>query len=129
MDGGGSVCPHYRFSWWRPTYKWNKHFAPVDAAGKPLYSQERNSEAAKAVPECAIWHLGHALPRELAERKHRFYRERDMAPDKRSRAWLDWRGQTGDCGDGIVRRTNFEVPPIVKEALDTIHASELVGDI
>ena len=79
---------------------------------------EHNHTVAKENPDTVIWHLGHALPRSHAEKKLAFYEARDGAPDNRKRAWLDWNGETGECGDGIVRKVVFKLPDIVQRAFN-----------
>jgi len=117
VDGRGSVCPHYRFSWWRHSYRFRSHPVPVDHAGNPLTDLQTNKEVAEAVPGCEIYHLGHALPEDLMARKHQFYQERDGAPAKRHEAWHKWKGKLGLCPDGKVQEVTWELPNIVKAAL------------
>jgi len=121
LPGGGSVCPHYRWSWWRPSYHWQKHFAPTDLEKNPLHSLARNRQSAIQVPEARIYHLGHALSRPMMRAKHLFYKKRDGAMEKRQRAWEKWNGRLGNCGDGIIEQIDWELPDIVKRALEAIH--------
>ena len=124
IGGVGSGCPHWRWSWWRPSDRFLKH-TRVTAMPKDVPSfVEHNHRVAAENPGTVIWHLGHALPRAWAERKLRFYEDRDGAPDIRKRAWLDWNGSLGDCGDGIVRAVDFDVPAIVRRAFDHLGGLE-----
>ncbi len=121
VSGGGSVCPHYRWSWLRRSYRFRSHPTMVDANDQPLHII--GPEAAEKVPECVIYHLGHALPKAVMEAKHDFYLSRDGVDErrvKRKKAWHDWNGQPGDCGDGIVEPVDWSVPDIVKRAYERI---------
>ena len=111
----GSVCPHYRWSWWRNSFQWLKHCNPADFNGGLLHTLTPN--AARLVPGCVIYHLGHALPTDVMDAKFDFYTRRDNADPRRKNAWLDWNHKTGDCGDGIVATVPGTLPPIVQEAL------------
>jgi glycosyltransferase involved in cell wall biosynthesis len=119
----GSVCPHYRWSWWRSTNYFRTHPTAVDARGEPLHDIASNQAAAERVPECMIHHLGHALPEAYMRRKHDFYLARDgrdTGRQKRMQVWHDWTGQTGDVGDGIVEQVEWEIPDIVRRAYGRI---------
>lgn len=116
LDGVGSVGTHYRFSWWRPSYRFAKHPKPVDVSGNSIYTIEANKEVCSKVPECVIWHLGQALPKEVMDRKHSFYETRDHAPATRRSAWAKWNGEEKTL-DGIVKKID-NVPDIVKRAFE-----------
>lgn len=121
LSGGGSVCPHYRWSWLRRSYRFRSHSEMVDANDQPL--RIIGSEAAEKVPGCFIYHLGQALPKAVMEAKHDFYLSRDGVDEgrvMRKKAWHDWNGKTGDCGDGIVEPVDWDVPDIVKRAYERI---------
>lgn len=112
----GSVCPHYRWSWWRSSYKFSKHCVVTDFADRTLHAPEKI--AAEDEPSCVIYHLGHMLPRETMKAKHEFYRKRDGDdPGRRQRqkVWHAWNGQLGDVGDGIVAKVDWELPALVKK--------------
>ena len=122
LDPYGSTCPHYRWSWWRPSYYFKRHPLPRDAADNPLHI--RDGLAATQVPECVIYHLGHALPKEIMARKHQFYLDRDGANEgrkNRRRVWEKWNGKTGDIGDGIVQKVNWKLPEIVTRAMKGVN--------
>ena len=119
----GSVCPHYRFSWWRHSYTFTTHPVAADANLRPLCSIESNRETAQAVPEAVIYHLGHALPVEMMKAKHLFYERRDGAGDGRTarhQAWHDWDGKCGKMADGIVKPVDWQLPDIVLKACERV---------
>ncbi len=121
LDTYGSSCPHYRWSFWRRSYYWKRHHTPADRAGSAL--TDRSLERPNQVPACAIYHLGHALGAAVMQAKHDFYIARDgddPGRQKRMAAWHDWDGKPGDCGDGIVDRVTWEVPEIVRRAVERI---------
>ena len=60
------------------------------------------------------------MPKQLMQRKHDFYAVRDSAPDKRSKAWHNWKNKLGDCGDGTIAKVDWEVPELVKKAYEKI---------
>jgi len=127
----GSVCPMYRWSWWRPTYRFRSHPIAVDANNEALHRVV--NEAAIRVPQTVIYHLGHALPRSVMEAKHQFYKDRDggsqyadLRLERRRCCWHDWNGEEGDCGDGIVHRVDWEIPSIVRRALNTVAEMETI---
>ncbi len=124
--GQGSVCPHYRFSWWRPSFRWRSHPVTESYDEIPLFSLDGNKEASELVPECRIYHLGHALPKDYMNRKHSFYERRDGAPGHRRRAWHEWSGETGKCEDGIVERVDWQIPEIVKRAYNAVAEADTV---
>jgi hypothetical protein len=73
------------------------------------------------VPEAMIYHLGHALPKDVMQAKHNYYLNRDgndAGRIKRMESWHNWNGKAGDCGDGIVSPVTWELPPIVRKALE-----------
>jgi len=115
LEPFGSVCPHYRWSVWRGSYRFLRHPTPVDASGNRLYDLDTSREAAEQVPECVIYHLGHALPRDLMEQKHTFYERRDGSPRHRREAWHRWQpGQVGECADGLVKKVTWPIPEQVR---------------
>lgn len=125
LDPYGSVCPHYRFSFWRPSYKWRRHPAAVDANGKLLHCPSRYP--AEEINDAMIYHLGHILSRETMRAKHEFYRKRDGDNEgrrKREKVWHDWNGQTGDVGDGIVETVTWDIPDIVERACARVMSPE-----
>lgn len=121
LDGGGSVCPHWRCSWWRQSYTFDTHPVPIDHSGAALTDLDQNMKTAEAVPECRIWHLGHALPPEIMREKHKFYRQRDGAPGRRERAWHNWNGGTGGFADGVIAGIKQDVPDVVVKAWKQCH--------
>lgn len=124
--GGGSVCPHYRWSWWRRTYSFRSHPVAVDCQGNALHIV--NDDAARKVPACAIYHLGHALPPKVMAAKHEYYLERDgrdAGRIQRRDVWANWNGETGNCGDGVVESYVFPVPELVKRAYQGMQAWEI----
>lgn len=116
--GVGSVCSHYRFSWWRPSYRWRVHHSPVDAAGNHLHTYTSARAAQEANPYTMIYHLGHCLSSGLMRAKHSFYEARDNAPADRRLAWEGWDGKLGPCPDGIVAPVTWPLPQIVQEAVE-----------
>ncbi len=119
----GSVCPHYRFSWWRHSYTFTTHPVASDASLSPLASIESNREAAEAVPEAMIYHLGHSLPADMMAAKHLFYERRDGADAgrvSRRKAWADWSGKCGEIGDGIVKAVRRKLPHLVLKAFQSM---------
>jgi len=119
----GSVCPHYRWSYWRPTYKFRRHPAVVDANTKLLHQPQ--AITSEMVPEAIIYHLGHCLPVDTMRAKHHFYRKRDGDnPGRRQReaAWHKWDGKLGDIGDGVVAKIDWPLPEIVKRAVARVKA-------
>ena len=118
LPGGASLCPHYRWSYWRESFAWMRHCVPASADGHPILAV--TPEAAETVPKCVIYHLGHALSPEILEAKHRFYFERDREPNARAEAWSKWDGKTGPCGDGTISKVDWKLPDIVKRAMKRI---------
>ncbi len=123
LDPYGSSCPHYRWSWWRPSYYFVQHHTPVDASGNLLVNRGVNEDAGRLCPGAVIYHLGHALPDELMQAKHGFYERRDGA-DKgrvlRRKVWDTWKGEVGETEDGIIERVTWKLPAQVKKALSLI---------
>lgn len=115
----GSRCPHYRFSWWRKSYSWKKHHAlPCDASGEYLINKTD-----MIIPGCYIYHLGHALSKEVMEKKHSFYLDRDghdKSRQQRQDAWHNWDGSLGKCGDGIIEFVTWEKPKIIERAFQEL---------
>lgn len=125
----GSYCPHYRWSWWRRSFEWKHHSIPGAHDQEELYTRNslqppskptsESETVAQQVPECMIYHFGHALPRKVMAAKHSFYLKRDGSdPGRRMReaAWHEWDGEEGDCGDGVVESVDWDLPDIVKRA-------------
>jgi glycosyltransferase involved in cell wall biosynthesis len=122
----GSVCPHYRWSWWRASYKWRRHPCVIDANEKLLH-HPNNAIVPEAVPSCVIYHLGHALPKRIMKAKHEFYRKRDGDNEGRrlrEKVWHDWNGKPGNTKDGIVEAVNWKVPQIVLDAVKELGGVE-----
>jgi len=122
IEPKGSTCPHYRWSYWRPTYHFRRHPTAVDMADKELHF-DKMERIPSQVPEAIIYHLGHALSRSVMKGKHQFYRDRDGDDEgrqKRQKVWEDWKGEVGDIGDGIVKRVDWELPGIVQRAFEEL---------
>jgi hypothetical protein len=117
----GSLCPHYRWSYWRPSFYFRTHPVASDRAGNRLHSP-KGIYHEKIMTAC-IYHLGHALPRDTMTAKHEFYRNRDGDDDgrrTRQAAWHNWTGAEGESGDGYVARIDWDLPDIVRRGLDEI---------
>lgn len=118
---GGCTHNHFRWARWRFSNYWysTRGTVAMDANGNRLTSQAHMVEAVKKCPECCIHHLGHVLDRKLMQEKHEFYLARD-GRDKgridRMHAWHNWQGKLGNCGDGDIIKTAFNVPELVKRA-------------
>jgi len=123
VDGRGSICPHYRCSHLRRSYRFRTHPAMVDLNNEVLHC--KLGLAARRAPGAVIYHLGHALPRAVMDAKHAYYLDRD-GNDKGRRnrrdRWRKWDGKTGNCGDGVVAKVDWELPAIVQRALARIGA-------
>lgn len=119
----GSVATHYRFSWWRPSFRFTSHCRAATYSGASIASIEANQAAYEACPETVIYHLGHCLPSPLMKAKHAFYLKRDGTDASRVRrrdVWNNWRGQTGDVGDGVVEAVTWPLPELVRLGLQRI---------
>ena len=125
----GSYTPHYRWSWYRRSFEWRHHSIPASRCQEELYTRNsltpptrptsESETVAQQVPECMIYHFGHALPKKVMSAKHAFYLKRDSGDAgrrMREAAWHEWDGEEGDCSDGIVERVTWELPDIVKRA-------------
>jgi hypothetical protein len=126
LEGGGSVCPHYRCSHLRSSYAFRTHPVLVDKHDHPLHQVV--SDSAEKVPGCRIYHLGHSLPKDVMAAKHDYYLKRDgsgPAREKRKRAWHQWNGQLGDCGDGIIKAVDWPLPDLVERAFDRLKSSQV----
>ncbi len=127
LDPFGSVCPHYRWSWWRSSYSFMSHHAlPKDTAGEGMHL--RTAEISEQVPEAVIYHLGHALPKDVMAAKHAFYLGRDGDdPGRRARRdkWINWNSQEGDCGDGIVSLVDWKLPGIVQRGFASLNRNQI----
>ena len=87
---------------------------------------QQTKDAVAAVPECCIYHLGHVMDKQLMKAKHEFYLRRDgndKGRQKRMTAWHNWNGQTGDCGDGLIKAVDWELPEIVRRAYAKIEGA------
>jgi len=118
----GSLCPHYRWSYWRRTYYFMKHPTPVDHDRRNLFHNTKDISQ-KFLPATWIAHLGHSLPKEVMHAKHTFYKQRDgddVARNNREAVWHNWNGKTGECGDGIVKAVTFDLPDIVRRGFETL---------
>ena len=123
LDPFGSDCNHYRWSWWRSSYYFRRHPAVVDMNNE--YVRLSGSNGAKQVPQCCIYHLGHCLPSNVMQAKHEFYLNRDgndLGRQARRDSWHNWKGEIGDCGDGIVEAVEWKVPGIVRRAYESMKA-------
>jgi hypothetical protein len=52
--------------------------------------------------------------------KHAFYKTRDgddAGRREREKAWHNWNGQPGDCGDGIVKLISWPLPDVVRRGV------------
>ncbi len=119
----GSKWWHYRCSNWRYSYYYQHH--PTVIAKGARRTLLDNSEACY---DTCIWHLGHCLPKSIMEAKHRFYLARDGKKnperDATSKAWYNWDGIVGDCGDGTVEKVNVQLPKIVRDAFESIRGDQ-----
>lgn len=124
IDKKGSLLPHYRWSWWRSSYHFERHPVPVDHEGNALHV--KNDKAAKQVPECVVYHFGHALAEHVMRAKHEMYVKRDNAPSNREEAWQSWLSSTGQCGDGVISLVNWGLPEIVQRAYKNLMERQMV---
>ena len=127
LEPYGSTCPHYRWSWWRQSYKYTRHTAVKAANGSNIFNLKLTQDAALKVPDCAIYHLGHSLSREVMEAKHQFYLERDGKDEgrrRRRKCWQNFKGKAGQSADGMIRKVNWKLPPIVQRALANLNAED-----
>lgn len=121
----GSVCPHYRWSWWRRSFSLLKHAHPVDNCQRPLHSLAANLDTARACPDTVIYHLGHMLPKATMAAKHQFYVDRDgNATKERRDAWRNWKPVLGKFADGIVAAVDWTLPDVVARACARLAAPE-----
>lgn len=117
LEPYGSICPHYRWSWWRASYTWRRHPVLADCNGNALHKP--NEIAKEKDPTCVIYHLGHALPPRIMDAKHKFYLRRDGSDAgrvARRDVWHKWAGETGETDDGVVQKVNWEIPEIIRRA-------------
>jgi len=117
----GTRHPHYRWSHWRNSYHFGstKGVRAQDITGESLTNGNLTLMADAACPECVIYHLGHTLAAERMAQKHDYYLQRDgkgAGRVRRKAAWHQWNGKTGEQGDGIIRKVDWELPPLVKQA-------------
>lgn len=118
LEPYGTVCPHYRWSFWRGSFYWMRHPTVVDALGRTINKPGGIREEGSNV-SAMIYHLGHCFPDALMQAKHDFYLRRDGQEDgrkNRQKVWTNWKGKLGDCGDGIICETDWELPEIVDRA-------------
>ncbi len=123
LDPYGSVCPHYRWSFWRGSFYWMRHPTVVDALGRTINKPGGIREEGKDV-SAVIYHLGHCFPDALMQAKHDFYLRRDGQEEgrkNRQKVWTNWKGKLGDCGDGMICEVDWEIPEIVKSAYDNMN--------
>jgi hypothetical protein len=123
---GGGTHNHFRWAYWRYSNYWysTRGTVAMDANGQRLTSQAEMLKATAKCPECCIYHLGHVLTPSLMKAKHDYYIERDGADKgrmERARAWHEWNGKTGNCGDGNVQRVSWELPWLVKQAFARVN--------
>ncbi|MCK5607728.1 glycosyltransferase [Candidatus Pacearchaeota archaeon] len=126
---GGGSHNHLRWAHWRRTNKWSSSKGTVasDIDDNPLSSRKSTSEAVKACPQTCIYHLGHVLNPALMKAKHEFYLKRDgTGPGrvKRMEAWHNWNGKLGDQGDGLIKKVDWEIPELVKQAFARIECKD-----
>jgi len=111
----GSNCPHYRYSFWKSSYWFRHHTEIIDANETNL--NNHTIVPTKKIPQCMIYHLGHALPKKLMKVKHQFYINRDKGThDKCADCWHTWKGQLGKIFDGVVDNVHWKLPQIVERA-------------
>jgi glycosyltransferase involved in cell wall biosynthesis len=123
----GSRHWHYRWSIWRGSYRFKKHCMAYDSNDNALSHKNQTVDAVKKCPDCRIYHLGHVLPPDLMDSKHQFYIKRDgddAARRARRKAWHEWNGKLGDCGDGVIKAVNWELPELVRKAFERIGNGE-----
>ena len=117
---GGSVHNHLRWAYWRNSNRWNERgTAAMGSGNMRISSGVATAQAVEAVPQCCIYHLGHVLDPVMMKAKHDFYIARDGAGAgrvQRAAAWSNWKGELGDCGDGLIRQVFWEVPELVRSA-------------
>ena len=114
----GCVCQHYRWSWLRHSYEWTYHCRLQAKTKNPVRIKPGAIE--EKYPKTIIYHLGHVLPAKVMRAKHRFYIDRDGKDPgrvRREKAWHNWKGKLGDCGDGIIKKVTWKLPAIVQRAL------------
>jgi len=117
----GTDGPHYRWSWWRPSYGWINHSWPCDAAGRGVCDVDTNRAGAARVPETVIYHLGHAMPRDVMQAKWGLYAARDGRGVNDARAeWEAFENRPGPCAGGAVERVTWTVPELVRRAADAL---------
>jgi len=118
----GAVWPHVRILPWRASHYWHSHIVPYAAASKKIaWASHNNRKTVEALgTTCVLYHMGHCMPREFMTLKKGYYKQRDKHVQQAD-AWLRWKGQIGDCGDGIVRGVDWTVPDIVSRAYKAIH--------
>jgi len=120
----GTVWPHARLLPWRYSYKWKTHVVPTTSAGERLWRPEMNRHCVATLGDsCVLYHLGHALQRPFMEHKKRFYAEVE-GQGRQQDAWLKWKGQAGQCEDGLVEGVTWELPPLVQQAFQNIAARQ-----
>jgi hypothetical protein len=122
---GGGTHNHLRWGYWRYSFEWTSPRGTVaqDKNRSRLCSAFQTADAVKASPTTCIYHLGHVLPPDLMSAKHQFYLQRDgKDPGRiaRMKAWHDWSGKLGNCGDGDIRKVNWQLPKLVLDAFDCI---------
>lgn len=122
---GGGTHNHLRWCHWRSSNNWTSFRGTVakGADGRRLSSGMLTEKAVDASPETCIYHLGHVQGADLMRAKHAYYLQRDgddIQRKKRESAWHGWKGQLGDCGDGIIKAVDWDVPDVVKRGFAKI---------
>lgn len=109
----GTFAPHYFYSYWKPSYRIRHHDQACDAAGRDLNKADQREErglACKRHPGTIIYHLGNVLPQRIQKAKAQFYLDRDKATNAVRMS-------------GDILLVDWELPPIVRRALDRVGAS------
>jgi hypothetical protein len=130
--GIGSVCNHYRWSFWRPSYRFRTHTSPVDVNNFELSNLENAVQNSIISPTTMIYHLGHVLPKRLMLEKNQYYLDwYKSLPNVRNNydMWTDWESQLGKYGDGIVAEVDWDIPDIVKRAIASIRVIKEEGEM
>ena len=120
---GGTQHPHYRYSYWRNSFRFNnpKGTSAINMMEEKLANNGSCKDAVRRSPDTCIYHLGHVLAPDIMDSKHNFYLQRDGRNPERMRrkdAWHNWNGKLGECGDGTIKKVHWEIPEIVKRAFE-----------
>lgn len=95
----------------------------IDRNGNSLCNKAQTEHAVKKCPDCRIYHLGHVLDPDYMTAKHDFYIKRDgddQGRRDRRAAWHNWKGELGYCGDGVIKKVEWELPELVKKAFERV---------